>query len=584
MSFEMNSYNVLNNFDFKPDRTEDLCVITKNGRKYLDTIDKKEAHSLVNQFLKIFGAGPLANKDTSITGVEEYLVELFQSPEDNDLKKMKLDSLAYKTTVKIAELAGKKGFHALENVMLVQKIYPKLTPEQQQKTSFEDFMLVVRGGGGFETVKDLQKFVGLLKTGKKLEGEIHKLKTELAEVLPENAQLKKQIKQAISDFTRLQETNNQKIFVERYGSKAAKKLPFEDLQLLFNNRHSKDISHGKEKDLKQLVDSLRAKEGLQRANEAVEEPVDVFVESNQEELNALFENYGVSEDVRQNLTKEDLELLINYGFESKINPEATSEDLKMLVELLDDLENTNLFLEELSSEQNDVVENEEIESLKIFKEDLLERIEWARYDVSDEVKENMSLEDIRYLVEEGFENSIDREATSDHLKQIVNTLKENDKQYARFTQSKSNLDKINEFIGLSNVPNDIMQQASQEDLQLFLDYGFTTEISTMTLTDFNDVVFFLNEKEDLFQDYDVSKDVKFNLSSEDLQLLIAYGFEKRLNETATTENLKKLIGKLSLLENTEELLEEGKNAQFVDEDLAELHQDLLNELELERLK
>src|SRR4051794_15947930 len=85
--------------------TEWLCIRTVGSKQHLDTIKKDEANSLWNRFIKsmgLFEGGPLAHVDTSVKGVEEYLVKLFIS-DGKDIRTMDKESQAYKITAKIAK-------------------------------------------------------------------------------------------------------------------------------------------------------------------------------------------------------------------------------------------------------------------------------------------------------------------------------------------------------------------------------------------------------------------------------------------------------------------------------------------------
>lgn len=298
VSSENNPFEVLNHYN---PTTETLCVEKQGDKQILTVIDRKVADSRWNMLKKLVGWGPLKHKDTSVEGVQECLVKLFLSKEDNPLKTMDPNSKAYVTTEKIAHYAANRGMHALENVMALKTVLKEenLSEIAQKEITFND-----------NDPADKAKFVELLERRREIRRLIEEDKQELVKLQqPENeteeqnfreldrqekkelvATQKQLLSNTIAQLELAQEKNEQAILVRRYGTEDAKKLSPEDRSLFFKYHRMAD-----------LFDNKKSKTELNKS----------LYEFKRMDSLKLFvgQAYFISEDLVNRLSIEELDLL-----------------------------------------------------------------------------------------------------------------------------------------------------------------------------------------------------------------------------------------------------------------------------------
>jgi hypothetical protein len=253
---------------------------------------------------------------------------------------------------------------------------------------------------------------GLLKARKQTKNKIRKRK-EALELKPDPFDL---------ELFRLSVTlinNDRRLMVSCYGSEAARKLPFEDVELFFKHDQTRALS---------------SKEGP--GSNLSEKELSTKVEELKTQEMAAQRKYRL-----EDLSPQEFNLLVDRGFLSKIDADTTSGELKKIAKLLVDIDKLDESLKKLIEEKNSLDEDEvffknyELENARKSRDKILGQLIQIKSDLSDDVMENVPLEDLGLIINEKWEIALNSESTTGEPQELVKTLKEQKEKISK--QEKS---------------------------------------------------------------------------------------------------------------------------------------------------
>lgn len=192
------SLNVLNQYYFGCEAGEReylLCIKRENGKETLEKISRVEVTSWFNQVLKFIGLGPLANCDTSISHIENFVEQLFTT----DRK----DGAHHATATKTASIAS-KGEHPLMHLFEMAQILKAFPVGIEQAIPLEDLILISNNIPEINKETPINNFQEIAR--------LIKRNIENEEMLRETQTTDHEDNELVAEFCKHQKTiNNQRI-------------------------------------------------------------------------------------------------------------------------------------------------------------------------------------------------------------------------------------------------------------------------------------------------------------------------------------------------------------------------------------